>query len=96
MNINANSQLALSDEVLFQDLAGEAAVLHLKTEEYFTLNETGTLAVNLLSECESVREMCDRFLEEYEIEPTQLEQDLLNYLDELVSKDIVIVKNSEV
>jgi hypothetical protein len=94
MQITLNSKISLVEQTLIQNLGDEAAVLHLESEEYFTLNETGMLIVDLLKECESVQQICDRFSEEYEIEPDQFQQDLLKYLEELVKNDIVRVQQA--
>jgi hypothetical protein len=93
MTITSDSQIALSEQVLFQKLIAEGALMHLEIEEYFTVNEIGSIIIALLEEkSQSVQEICSRVIEEYEVEPNQLEQDVMNYVQELVDLDIVKVQ----
>ena len=93
MKITCDSQLAVSDRVLFVDLIDEGAMMHVETEEYFTFNEIGAIVIKLLEEkSHSGREICSRVIEEYEVEPSNLEQDVLNYLQELVDLELVKVQ----
>lgn len=95
MKLTSDSKISLSQEILFQKLISEGAIMHLEIEEYFTVNEIGSIIIALLeAKSESVQEICSRVIEEYEVEPNQLEQDVLNYLQELVDLDIIKVQEA--
>ena len=95
MKLTSDSKISLSQEILFQNLISEGAIMHLEIEEYFTVNEIGSIIIALLeAKSESVQEICSRVIEEYEVEPNQLEQDVLNYLQELVDLDIIKVQEA--
>jgi len=93
MKLTRDSKISLSQEILFQKLISEGALMHLEIEEYFTVNEIGSIIIALLEEkSHSVQEICSRVIEEYEVEPNQLEQDVITYLQELVDLDIIKVQ----
>lgn len=93
MKITSGSKIALSQQVLFQNLMDEGALMHLGIEEYFTVNEIGSIIIALLKDkSQSVQEICSRVIEDYEVEPTQVEQDVLDYLQKLMDLDIVNIQ----
>ncbi|MBI1801785.1 MAG: PqqD family protein [Chloroflexi bacterium] len=46
--MNATTQLRRSPDASYQDIAGEAILIHLKTGVYYSLNEIGTFFWNQL------------------------------------------------
>jgi hypothetical protein len=92
--LTITQKISLEKEVLFQDLIGESALLNLETEEYFGLDETGTRMLFVLRESESIQAAYDLLLEEYEVEPEQLQKDLLDYIQELIEHGLVEVSDS--
>lgn len=76
-------QLRFAPDVLIQDLAGEAVLLNLNSEEYFGLDDVGTRMVQVLNTAESVQAAYEALLGEYEVEPAVLRQDLQAFIVEL-------------
>ena len=66
-----DSIVKVADEQVSCDLAGEAVILHLKSGEYFGLNEVGARIWNLIQEPKRVDAVLESVLEEYEVEPDQ-------------------------
>ena len=93
MKVRLNHKIAVSPEILIEDVDGELALLHLQTEEYFTLNKTGARMVDLLVEVEgSVQAVYDRLQAQYEVEPQQLQRELLAYYGTLIDHGILTVQ----
>ncbi len=84
----------VSDQVSTK-LEDETVILHLKDGIYFGLNQVGTRIWNLLEVYRSVGEIRDTLLEEYEVEPAQVEGDLLELVKELHAKGLIEIKSEK-
>jgi len=84
--------VAIKDQVSC-DLAGEAAILNLKTSVYFGLNAVGASIWDLIQQPKTVTEIKDAILEEYDVEPGRCEADLLKLLQELSDHNLIEVKD---
>ena len=82
--------VTISREVLFQELDGEAVLLDLASESYFGLDDVGTRIWQLLQEHGSLRTVFDTMLDEYDVEPARLEEDLLKHVGDLADAGLVI------
>ena len=93
MQIGLNHRVAISPDILVEDMDGELALLHLQTEDYFTLNKTGARMVDLLADVEgSVQAAYERLQAQYDVEPERLQQELLDYYGALVDRGILTVQ----
>jgi len=81
--ITLQSTVRLSEDVLFQEVAGEAVLLDLKSEQYFGLDAVGVHLWRALESDPSVAVAHQRILELFDVEATQLERDLLALLADL-------------
>ncbi|MEH6604227.1 MAG: PqqD family protein [Pseudomonadales bacterium] len=84
-----DSTYQISDEVLFQEIAGEAVLLDLDGEEYFGLNEVGTRVWQLLQNGESVNGMIGLLLEEYQVAEAQLREDVEGLLSQFQERGLI-------
>jgi hypothetical protein len=87
--ISLINKVKLSDSVLMEDMAGEAIILDLSTEQYHGLDEVGARILKVLIESESIKAALDTLLEDFEVEPLVLQADLLEYLEDLNSQGLV-------
>ena len=82
-------RLFAPEQVLFRELDGEAVVLNLQNEMYYGLDDIGTRMWMLLSTSDSVGTAMDILLEEFEVSPETLEQDLAQMITELKSHGLL-------
>jgi hypothetical protein len=87
-----SQRVILSPEALFQEIGGEGVILDLKSSSYFGLDEVGVRLWQLLQTDPSLQAACDTLLAEYEVEPTQLEQDLVKLLDQLAEAGLASIE----
>lgn len=78
-----------SDDVLFQDVAGEAVLLNLASERYFGLDPVGTRIWHLLGQDARLQSAFDVLVAEFEVEPERLQSDLLSLVAELAEAGLV-------
>ena len=74
------------------DLAGEAAVLNMKTGLYYCLNPMGAWVWNLIQQPKTLEEIRDRLLSEFEVEPDRCESDLVALIGQMDEEGLIEVK----
>lgn len=74
------------------DLAGEAAVLNMKTGLYYCLNPMGAWIWNLVQQPKTVQELRDALLREYEVQSTRCEADLFVLIEQLQAEGLIEVQ----
>ncbi len=89
--ISDRHSINLAPDVLIQELSGESVLLNLNTEEYFGLDEVGSRMLSVLTSTGSIQEASDRLLQEYDVEPAQLQTDLINLIDQMVNHGLVAI-----
>ena len=86
-----DSRIRINDDVLWQQLQGEAVLLNLKTGVYFGLNPIGTRVWDLLAEHGTVREVVDAIVGEYEVATQTCTDDVLALIADMQKHALVTV-----
>ena len=81
----------LSEEVLVQEVSGEAVLVDLATGTYFGLNETGARFWNLLGRLSRGDLAVRALVQEFEVDEEMLRIDMRRLLQELVSAGLVVL-----
>ncbi len=76
---------------VFTRLGDEVVLLDLENDVYLKLNEVAARIWDLLEQPRQVQELLAILLEEYRVEPAQLEQDLYRFLQEMLQRGLVHV-----
>jgi Coenzyme PQQ synthesis protein D (PqqD) len=79
----------IPEEVVFENVADEAVLLHLETGTYFGLNSAGRRIWELLAASGNPQCVLERMLQEYDVRPELLEADLARLLKELEAKKLI-------
>jgi hypothetical protein len=87
--IDLNTRVKRIDQQQTADLVGELAILNLKTGKYYGLDEVGTRIWALLKDSRTVQEIRDAVLQEYDVEPSRCEVDLLRLLNDLKEHELI-------
>jgi len=90
--MNLNKKVTFADTVFAQEVDGEMVLLDMNSENYFGLDEVGTAIWQAMQEKETLKEVLEVLLEQYEVEPDVLEKDLLNFVDKLVESGLIEVE----
>jgi len=86
---NLNSSIYFPQDVVFQQLSGEAIVLSLTTGQTCNLDEIGTRMWELLSAHAAIEPAYLALLEEYEVQPGRLKADLIELVDNLAAHGLL-------
>jgi hypothetical protein len=84
--------LAVADQVSC-DLAGEAAILHLKSGVYYGLDRTGAWIWSLIQVPRTVAEIRAGLVARYDVEPERAARDLDALLGDLTREGLVEIRN---
>ena len=92
MNLSLEARVAVSPDVMLQELDGEAVLLDLKSECYFGLDGVGTRIWRLVEDDGRLSVVHAKLLDEYDVEPARLEDDLKELISRLAEAGLVSVE----
>ena len=88
-SILPESIVVVSKHQISCDLAGEAAILELKSGTYFGLDEIGATVWNLIAQPRRVVEVRDALIDQYDVEAERCGRELIELLDELQERGLI-------
>jgi hypothetical protein len=86
--LNADTRLSHTPEATFQEVAGEAILIHLNTGVYYSLNDVGTSFWNLLDGQRSIADCAGLIAAEYDAPAEVVLADLLELGADLVREGL--------
>jgi hypothetical protein len=87
--LTLDSTLRIPPHITFTFVDNDAVLLNTQTRKYFALEEVGASFWTLFKDGKGMREACQALLDEYEVEPAQLEQDILELVGQLIENGLV-------
>jgi len=91
--ISDQSVVVATKDQVSCDLAGEAAILNVKTGVYYGLDPVGARIWNLVQEPRAVADIQNTITGEYDVEPDRCARDLAGLLDKLLDEGLIEVKD---
>ena len=91
-SISPESVVVVSRDQISCDLAGEAAILELKSGTYFGLDEVGAAIWNMIKRPLRVIEIRDALLGHYDVEAERCGRELIELLDALYERGLIQVE----
>lgn len=85
----------ISPNVLFQEVSGEMVILDLTGEQYLGLDHVGTRVWQLIEEDNgfSLHSIYEQLLEEYDVSPNELKEDLKILVATMLKEKIVTLND---
>lgn len=90
--ISDRSVVVAAKDQVSCDLAGEAAILNVKSGIYYGLDPVGARIWNLMQEPREVLEIQNAITGEYDVEPERCARDLITLLEKLLAEGLIEVK----
>jgi hypothetical protein len=87
--LTLDAALRIPDYVMFNTDNEDIVLLNPRTDQYYALEEVGARLWGLLKDGKPLREIYQALLDEYEVAPIQLEQDMLELLNHLLENGLV-------
>jgi hypothetical protein len=91
--LNFNQIITFSPHVLSQEIAGETVLLDLESECYFGLDAVGTRIWQLIRESSDLLTIYNTLKNEYDVEETQLRDDLEALITDASERGLITLKN---
>lgn len=85
-----DSHYQIHPEVFTTEIDNQVVLLQYETGTYFTLNEVGTKVWQALEKGKTTLEILHHLLQEYTVSEKQLQQDVLNLIDKLKEKGLIL------
>jgi hypothetical protein len=89
--ININSTITRNEELLSGEIDHEIVIMNLDSGSYHVINKTGQRIWELLEKPMTVEEICSTISEEYEVDTQICLDEVLKFLADLQSRQIVQV-----
>jgi hypothetical protein len=91
--ISDHSVVVAAKDQVSCDLAGEAAILNVKSGVYYGLDPVGARIWTLMQEPRAVAEIQNTITGEYDVEPERCARDLMGLLEKLLEEGLIEVKD---
>lgn len=91
--LSKRSIIVVAKEQVSCDLAGEAAILDLKSGQYYGLNPMGARIWSLIQEPRSITEVLNTLLNEYEVDASQCEQDVMALVQKMAATGLIEIQD---
>lgn len=83
------------ETVMSNEVGDETMMMDVDRGMYYALNSVSSRIWTLLEQPISVKAICDRLLEEYEIEPAVCQQEVKQFLGQLLDRKVITVVRYE-
>ena len=87
--IALSSRFNRNDDYCVRDLGGETIFLSPDGSQVHAVNELGSFIWSLLDGQSTLAEVRDRICAEYDVSPQQCEDDVLEFVTELLRKNLI-------
>ncbi len=89
--ITLNSQIERSNGLLVSGVDNETVILDTENGHYHGLNPMATQIWSLLESSVTVQSLCESLVNQYDVSSQQCEQDVLTFLSDLLTRDVIRV-----
>ena len=94
MDVAPTDQFAVHPSVLCRQLSGETVLLNLESGVYYGLDPVGTRVWQLLLQGQTIAGICGTMIDEYDVAPDVLRDDVVRLVGELRERGIVTPRES--
>ena len=92
--MNFQKRVKVAPDVLFRTFTTEAILLNLKTEWYYELDDVGVRMWQCVNDSGTIQAAYETLLDEYEVEPAQLKQDMTDLLTQLLENQLIVLQDA--
>ena len=93
MAINSESTISKNPQIISSKMDDEVVMMSVEKGNYYGLNRVGSEIWEKLTEPLTVSLLCDKLLQEFDVEKEQCEREVITYLEKLVSEGLILVSD---
>lgn len=90
--ISLDSVVAVVPDQVSSDLGDEVVILDLESGQYHGVTDVGVRMWQLVQDPIRVRDIRDRILEEYDVDASRCERDVIEFLGQLLERGLVEIR----
>lgn len=83
------------EKIAYRVIDEEALVVNLKESSFHTLNPVGSFIWQQIDGKTSIKKIIQKVTDEFDIDKDTAEKDSIEFIDELLKKELVIISESE-
>jgi hypothetical protein len=91
MAINLNTVVSKNQQIISSKMDDEVVMMSVEKGNYYGLNRVGSEIWEKLTEPVTVAGLCDKLMQEFNVEKEQCQREVITYLDKLVSEGLILV-----
>ncbi len=91
IELSASTYLQKHPEICSREFDGETVMMNTSLDKYFGLDEVATRIWQILENKQSLTEIRDILIQEYDVEPEQCLQDIKAFIEGLIEDELVII-----
>ena len=92
-SLSLDSLVVATSDQISAHLDDEVVILGYQSGVYYGLDLVGLFVWDLLQAPRKVSDICHAVIEEYDVQPEDCERDILAFLAELETKQLIVVTN---
>ena len=93
MEISTKLKAFVAQDVLIQELDGEAVLLNVKNGQYYGLDAVGTRMWTVLTSSDSLQDSCCALLAEYDVDENRLKSDVGRLVENLIEHGLLEIRD---
>jgi hypothetical protein len=93
MAINSESVISKNPQIISSKMDEEVVMMSVEKGNYYGLNRVGSEIWEKLTEPLTVGSLCDKLMQEFDVEKEQCEREVITYLEKLVSEGLILVSD---
>jgi len=91
MKMTLDTNITIPDTLFLQKVDEETILLDTNTQEYFTLNEVGSITWEIIEEKKDLNKVCEEIVKIFEVDFEIAKNDILNFVEALSEKELIII-----
>ena len=84
-----------SDDIVCGVVDSDMMMMSIENGKYYQLNPSAGRIWNMLEQPMTISGLCDKLCKEFKVTPEDCRKDVLPFLEELVSRKILMVRSTE-
>lgn len=92
MSIHLDSVITRNEDIFTGQIDDELVMVSINSGSYFVLNSTALRIWELLDAPLSISEICDKLINEYDIDPHACQTEVVKFVEILEEKQIINLK----
>ncbi|GFN29848.1 lasso peptide biosynthesis PqqD family chaperone [Paenibacillus xylaniclasticus] len=91
MKISANETVVQAEGNLASSMNGETVMMRIESGKYYNLGEIGGRIWSLIETPKTVRSLVEELTQEYEVEVSECEEQVISFLESLAKEQLIVV-----